>query len=879
LLCSIVLADNWSTYMHDNPRSGVSTESVNANQLNKIWKINSSAPPMIAWDGGTPWDAWRSPSEASAVRNTPMRDFDFVNFVTVADGNLYYGSSVDDSVHCVNSGSGSEKWIFTTDGPVRFPPTIYNNKLYFGSDDGYAYCIDASTGTQIWRYTPSIPNRLIVNNGKFIPMQPIRTGVAIYDGKAYFASSLVPWKSSYLCAVNANTGTQIYKVSGGTTPMGALLVSSSKIYIPQGRLPPNVFNRSNGSSAGTAGPYGQGGCYALLISESTPKFSYGWGRQHENGYDLYEYNADTLTTVSEHLNGRHLIVKNGTAYLLTDTTLSAINRSNNSTIWSVNTDCIHSLILVDNVLLAGGFNKVVAYSTSNGSKLKTITIKGTARGLAYSAQRLFVSTDNGSIYSFGEDKNPIINNLPASNITDVSADFNGELLSTGQAPTSVILYWDTVDHGVNGGWANFVNFGLRSLGNISTSISGLNPKTTYYYIYCASNSFGKVFASGSESFKTYSTPEINNANGASNIKATSAKLNANLTEGILANVTFYWGTTDGGTTPANWQSSQLVVNATEGNFSLNISSLTKTTTYYYTTYAINSYGSDWAPSSSYFKTKLDEPNPSTIVYWRFEEGTAGQAHSGHDDGWYLDSSMYGYDLSAWGSEVNPTASSDVKSAKVPRTGEDNDVSLSFNGSSTVISGDSGSGLNTHNFSSGITIELIAKFNAGGTVAAIAKTGRPSTDGDPTCTIKRRADNRLQFTIFDGAGTKHDLRSDADVVPVGSWCYIAGVCNGTDASLYILRSGDAGYQLVASATGFSGGALYSDNEKWSVGAGRWSDEYPNGYVDGLIDEVRISDTALPTEMFLGTIIPEPGLIINGFALILTGWFIRRKFDRK
>jgi len=267
-----------------------------------------------------------------------------------------------------------------------------------------------------------------------------------------------------------------------------------------------------------------------------------------------------------------------------------------------------------------------------------------------------------------------------------------------------------------------------------------------------------------------------------------------------------------------------------------------------------------------------DPNNHTIAYWRFEEGTAGHAHSGHDDGFYQDYSSNTYNLSAWGSEVNPTASSDVKSAIVPRTGENNNLSLLFNGSSTVISGNSSSGLNTHDFSSGITVELIAKFNAGGTVAAIAKTGRPSSAGDPTCTIKRRSNNILQFTIFDGAGTKHNLLSAADVVPVGSWCYIAGVCNDSTVNLYILRDGDAGYQLIASDSGVSGGALYSGNEKWSVGAGRWSNNYPDGYVDGLIDEVRISDIALPVELFLGTI-PEPTMIFGGIVLALLAF--RRK----
>ena len=604
LICSITNADNWATYMHDTSRSGISTDPINVADLNQTWKISPPAPPMIAWDGGMPWDAWRSPSEAAVVRSTPMRDFDFVNFITTADGNLYYGSSLDDSVHCLDTGSGNEKWVFTTDGPVRFPPTIYNNKLYFSSDDGYAYCLDANAGTQIWKYTPAVPVRLIANNGKFISMQPIRTGVTIYDGKAYFASSLVPWKSSYLCAVDANTGAEIYKVSGGTTPMGALLISSSRIYIPQGRLPPAVFNRADGSSAGSVGPYGQGGCYALLTSDSTPRFSYGWDRQHASGYNLYEYNADTLTSVSEHLNGRHMIVKNGTAYLLSDTTLSAINRSDSSTIWSVAADCCHSLIFVDGVLFAGGFNKVVAYDSANGNELATVNIEGTARGLATAGQRLFVSTDDGAIYAFGEADKPIINNSAATDITDTSVTCNGHLVSTGAAATCVILYWGETDEGTNfAAWSHSIPFGQRVPGNLLTNISSLNPKTTYYYKYCAANAFGRARVGSSKSFKTYSAPIIDNNSGANSIGINTARLNANLSEGISADVTFYWGTTAGGTTPANWQFHSVVSNVSEGAVFLDASGFATNTTYYYTSHALNSYGSDWALTNSYFKTK------------------------------------------------------------------------------------------------------------------------------------------------------------------------------------------------------------------------------------------------------------------------------------
>ena len=85
----------------------------------------------------------------------------------------------------------------------------------------------------------------------------------------YFAASLVPWKSTYLCSVNAATGsdsgTNLYKTSGGIVPNGAILASPTKIYVPQGRYYPHVFDRISGSSLGTLD--GTAGAFALLTSD------------------------------------------------------------------------------------------------------------------------------------------------------------------------------------------------------------------------------------------------------------------------------------------------------------------------------------------------------------------------------------------------------------------------------------------------------------------------------------------------------------------------------------------------------------------------------------------------------------------------------------
>ncbi len=387
-------AVDWPTYMHDNARSGVTAESLILAELNPGWIITSPARPQVAWDGGQPWDAF------AQLQNVPMRNFDFAFYVTVVGDLLYYGSSVTDSVHCINVNTGKQNWFFHTEGPVRYPPAYYDGKLYFGSDDGYAYCIDAKNGSFNWKYSPSGGEaRQIGNNGSIIPMWPVRTGTAIRDGKVYFAASLVSWKGSYLCAIDAQSGSDVgsglYKVSGGPAPMGAILASPDRIYLMQGRQWPRSFNRATGGGGANIGTANRnGGCYSLLTSDTN--FAYGHGGA--TGYKITE-SGDKVATYPD---GRCMIVSGEVAYIINGNTLKAINRNSGITIWSVPCDCQYSLILTDNVLFAGGTNNVVAYSITNGSELWTGTVNGHVYGLAAAGGRLFASTDTGNIHMFGK---------------------------------------------------------------------------------------------------------------------------------------------------------------------------------------------------------------------------------------------------------------------------------------------------------------------------------------------------------------------------------------------------------------------------------------------------------------------------------------------
>ncbi len=164
---SISTAEDWPVYRHDNCRSGRTSESLDTKGLYEHWVWRSPQPPETAWAGPPKWDAYHN------IMSLPdLRDYDWAFHTVVAEGCVWFGSSADDSVYCLDAATGKEKWRYTTDGPVRIAPSYADGKIYFGSDDGYAYCLRASDGALVWKMSPASPGRRVLNNGRLIPLLP-----------------------------------------------------------------------------------------------------------------------------------------------------------------------------------------------------------------------------------------------------------------------------------------------------------------------------------------------------------------------------------------------------------------------------------------------------------------------------------------------------------------------------------------------------------------------------------------------------------------------------------------------------------------------------------------------------------------------------------
>jgi hypothetical protein len=99
---------------------------------------------------------------------------------------------------------------------------------------------------------------------------------------------------------------------------------------------------------------------------------------------------------------------------------------------------------------------------------------------------------------------PTITNKLVGGLTSSSATLNGYLLSTGNVPSTVTVFWGTSDAGTNVGaaWQHTNAFaGIRDVGPLSTNVA-LSPNTLYYYRYYAVNDGGFAWANPVEMFST-----------------------------------------------------------------------------------------------------------------------------------------------------------------------------------------------------------------------------------------------------------------------------------------------------------------------------------------------------------------------------------------
>jgi outer membrane protein assembly factor BamB len=412
-----LVGEDWPTHRRDNQRSGWSDETLKM-PLTVAWVYRSKNPPS---------PAWAAPPKRNyyTTDRTPLKSrvaFDRAFHVAVVGNGLYFGSSVNDSVYRLDTRDGSVDWSFTADGPVRMAPSIHAGNVYFGAEDGCAYAIRETNGSLVWKYAPSAErNYLMPSDGRFVSPWPVRSGVVVEDGIAYFSAGIFPSMGVYVCAIDAltasdrNAGHWRRLRTNDVSLQGYVLASDTKVYFPSGRSSPYAFARSNGSLAGQFRSGSSRGTFALLAGDRLIN-----GPSSRRGAFLEEFDAERPSgeSLATYDGGNSMVVTATKSFLLSDDSLTAIERASRRVLWRRNVSFPYELILAGSTLFAGGDGNVAAFDAQTGADVWSAPVDGRAYGLAVANEMVFVSTDRGVIHAF--------NQSGAGGNTFVRGDANGD---------------------------------------------------------------------------------------------------------------------------------------------------------------------------------------------------------------------------------------------------------------------------------------------------------------------------------------------------------------------------------------------------------------------------------------------------------------------
>ncbi len=404
-------SSDWPMWRHDAARSG-STDQPLPDNLRLKW----------SWNLGPTTPAW--PASQTKLQ------FDAGFEPVCADGRLVIGSPVDGRVIAFDVASGEQLWTYFTEGPVRFAPALHDGRAYVVSDDGYLHCLAIEDGSRQWRVNGGPSQRRVIGNDRLISMWPVRGGVVVHEGVAYFSAGIWPSMGVFVRAVDARNGDVLWTNSttgsrfithphgadsfGSISPQGYLAISGDTLLVPGGRTLPAGFDLKTGELRHFEfGGKGAGGFEVLTSGD--------WYFVADNAFRAFD--GASVGQIPVRISDAARVIGNdGSRIVVTEIGSDVTEKTETDrrgkklTRLTVQTDRVSQFevdgpsglfLQADDRVFAASDGRIAAYSLQEQSSPRkpvwSETVAGEVWSMIAADGCLFVTTRDGRLYCFASD--------------------------------------------------------------------------------------------------------------------------------------------------------------------------------------------------------------------------------------------------------------------------------------------------------------------------------------------------------------------------------------------------------------------------------------------------------------------------------------------
>lgn len=409
----------WLTYRGDAARTGYTAEPI-------------AADVTLRWsfDGGKPTPAWP---------RSGRLPFDWA-YHTVASGDwVFFASSTDHSLYRLDVKGGQGGVIFTADGPLRFAPVIWKDRLFLVSDDGWLYCLDFD-GRVIYQRRGGPGGAKRLGNEQLISKWPARGAPAIVGDTLVYAAGIWPSDEIFVEAIDCQTGKPVWinddsgglympqphggaDAESGVSAQGYLVVSHPqasnapfpgtiaaddpagrpRLLVPTGRAVPAAFDWETGKfEYFHLQQYGHKGGFATMAI-GPMFFNSGIAFALDGGQAGETLAAGPMAATSQGIvrgDEKQVAAYQWAEREKADRRGRAEKSWGLAPLWTADCNAAAAMIVAGDTVIAGGSGVVTLIDAASGVVRAKHAVDGNAYGLAVSDGRLFVSTDTGRIYAF-----------------------------------------------------------------------------------------------------------------------------------------------------------------------------------------------------------------------------------------------------------------------------------------------------------------------------------------------------------------------------------------------------------------------------------------------------------------------------------------------